>query len=118
MKVNPETPVWWRDNVLFDPVMAAAQLPCPVLMVHPENDYLVTREVDAAHRAMKKRGKKDVELKVLPGLNHRFVPATSRREAYLFDKASILTRPDTTYPLDSAVVTTVTGWLKIHLAGR
>jgi fermentation-respiration switch protein FrsA (DUF1100 family) len=112
MKINPEPPAWWRDNMLFDATANAAKLPCPVLMVHGESDYLIeTHEVAGAHRAIRKTGKRDVDLKVFPGLNHRFVPVRSRQESYRGDKATVLTRSDTSYPIDTAVLKHLSDWI-------
>ncbi|MBI4863599.1 MAG: alpha/beta hydrolase [Candidatus Riflebacteria bacterium] len=116
MQLNPQPPVWWRDNMLFEPTQAAARLPCGLLMVHGENDYLVeTQRVTAAQRTIKKLGKEDVELKVFPGLNHRFVPAVSRQQAYKFECATVLTKSDTSYPIELAVLAHIHGWLKGRL---
>jgi len=112
MKLNPESPAWWRDNLVFDAVTAASKLPCPILMLHGECDYLVdSREVQTALDRLHKLSKKDVELKSFAGLNHRFIPVQSPREAYQFDRATVMTKSDASYPFESRVLGTLSSWL-------
>ncbi|MEO0474436.1 MAG: alpha/beta fold hydrolase [Planctomycetota bacterium] len=58
-----------RDPALYDPVLAAAQIKCPMLILHGDQDETVP--LDCAHN-LHKAATPNSELFVIPGANHVF----------------------------------------------
>ena len=71
-----DTP-WYRSMLMFDPAAVVKDVRQPILILHGALD----RQVPSHHAerlaelARARKNAPPVELKVLPGLNHLFVPA-------------------------------------------
>jgi dienelactone hydrolase len=111
MKVNPEPPKWWRDNMLFDAAQAMAGVKAPVFTVLGETDYLVPADAKAFAAQAKRAGKKDVEVKSFAGLDHRFVKRANREAAYRTEIQTLLTKPEEAESIDGSVLAALSGWL-------
>jgi dipeptidyl aminopeptidase/acylaminoacyl peptidase len=73
-----DTP-WYRSLLLFDPVRAMKDADQPILILHGALDTQVPphHAEKLAELARLRKKKAPVEIKVLPSLNHLFVPAKS-----------------------------------------
>jgi len=62
---------WWREHFAHDPLETIKQVKVPVLIIQGEKDLQVPKgEAELLAQALKEAGNKDVELHILPDLNH------------------------------------------------
>jgi dienelactone hydrolase len=73
-----DTP-WYRSLLMFDPATVLKNVKQPILILHAELDRERTADHSEklAELARARKNSPPVELKMLPGLNHLFVPATT-----------------------------------------
>jgi dienelactone hydrolase len=74
---EPRT-VWLREFLAYDPLPTLRRVRQPILVLQGERDRQVTAENAALiGEAAQRAGNADVTVRVLPGLNHLFLPAES-----------------------------------------
>ena len=67
--------VWFRYFLTYDPIPTAKRVKTPTIILQGEKDQQVTFEqANKLAAAMKAGGNKDVTVKVVPNLNHLFIP--------------------------------------------
>lgn len=95
---------YWIDLRAYHPEQVARALKQPLLLMQGERDYQITMEDFAAWKKALE-GKKDVEFKTYPKLNHLFLPGEgpSSDEEYL--------KPG---HVDKAVVEDLAAWVQRH----
>lgn len=70
--------VWLNFFLKYDPIPTAKRVKTPTIILQGEKDQQVTFEqANKLAAAMKAGGNKDVTVKVVPNLNHLFIPDTS-----------------------------------------
>ena len=71
--------VWYRFFITYDPAPSVAKLKCPVLALVGAKDQQVDAELNVPpiKAALAKSGNKDVDVQIVPGVNHLFQEATT-----------------------------------------
>lgn len=79
MQIKTITSPWFKYFLRFDPAPVLEKVKCPVLGINGENDLQVPpkENLSAIESALKKGGNKNIETKMLPGLNHLFQTSTT-----------------------------------------
>jgi hypothetical protein len=79
MQIKTITSPWFKYFLRFNPVPVLEKVKCPVLAINGENDLQVPpkENLSAIESALKKGGNKNIETKMLPGLNHLFQTSTT-----------------------------------------
>ncbi len=107
--IRLSTSAWFRSLMRQDPAVALRQVHVPVLALFAGKDFQVDPEVNAAalRAALRQAGDADVEVRILPGLNHLFQHAgTGGIDEYG-------TIEETFAP---EALTAVTDWISAHSA--
>ena len=62
---------WWREHFAHDPLETIKQVKVPVLIIQGEKDLQVPKgEAELLAQALQEAGNEDVELHIIPDLNH------------------------------------------------
>jgi hypothetical protein len=94
---------WFREHFAHDPLKTIKQVKIPVLIIQGEKDLQVPKEeAELLAQALKGSGNEDVELHVLPDLNHlmRYHPEEPTLQYRHLDE-----------PVDKRVLEIIVGWV-------
>jgi hypothetical protein len=95
---------WWREHFAHDPLETIRQVKVPVLIIQGEKDLQVPKgEAELLAQALKEAGNDDVELHVLPDLNHlmRYHPEEPTLQYRHLDE-----------PVDERVLEIIVEWVR------
>ena len=103
--------VWFKYFLTYDPIPTAKRVRTPTIILQGEKDQQVTFEqANKLAAAMKAGGNRDVTVKVVPNLNHLFIPDTSGNPAgYTQLKSN---------KVSSEVLGMMADWLVVHFAAK
>jgi uncharacterized protein len=96
--------VYWLDLRTYTPAATAAALGLPLLILRGERDYQVTEEDTAGWRKAL-GGRKDVEIKTYPKLNHLFVAGEGAPNPQEYEAVGHVERQ---------VVEDIAAWVKVR----
>lgn len=99
---------WFREFLTFDPLAVVRRVRQPTLILQGTLDRQVTADHAALlERAARESGNRDVTVRVLPGLNHLFLPAQTGS----WSEYSTLT----TTALSTELLNSLGAWLEARL---
>ena len=103
--------VWFKYFLTYDPIPTAKRVKTPTIILQGEKDQQVTFEqANKLAAAMRAGGNRDVTVKVVPNLNHLFIPDTSGNPAgYTQLKSN---------KVSSEVLGMMADWLVVHFAAK
>ena len=103
--------VWFRYFLTYDPIPTAKRVKTPTIILQGEKDQQVTFEqANKLAAAMKAGGNKDVTVKVVPNLNHLFIPdSIGNPSGYAQLKSN---------KMSSEVLGTMADWLVVRFAAK
>jgi dipeptidyl aminopeptidase/acylaminoacyl peptidase len=102
---------WVKEFWSYDPLPTIRNVHQPILIVQGELDQQVTADqAPMLEKAAREAGNKDVTIRVFPGLNHLFLPATTGAVSE-YTSLSVTT-------LGDDFLKTLTDWMRVHLQAQ
>jgi dipeptidyl aminopeptidase/acylaminoacyl peptidase len=103
--------VWLSFFLSYDPLVTAKKVKTPTIILQGEKDQQVTFEqANKLAAAIRAGGNKDVTVKLMPNLNHFFIPDTSGNPSGYGQLKS--------NKMSSEVLGAMADWLVVHFAAK